>query len=128
MGMQRKADPVLVETIRSRIRQRMSELGLTQAELADGAAVRRSAVNEVLKKERLPGCDLLMKLARTLGVSLDYLVGSPGSETDLDDELSQLLMMAIASFDPESKKRLLSFAEDLLREKAKTTHDQQSSQ
>lgn len=114
--MKFKPDPILVDTVRSRIRMKMDELGISQAQLADAAGVTRSGLNELLKKERLPGCDFLIKVAERLGVSIDYLVGRgflPEVEGLLYDTSTQRLLTAFAALDPDKRERLIEMIEEL---------------
>lgn len=73
---------VLVE----RLKMLMGRRGLTQAQLADRADIARSALTQFFAGERKPSADALVKLANTLVVSTDYLLGRT-DDTDLADLL-----------------------------------------
>lgn len=116
-SMQKKPDPKILETIRTRIRAQMSELGISQAELADAAGVRRSGLNEVLNRDRLPGCDFIVRIAERLQVSTDYLLraeASPIADELIGDPQVRRLLSAIATLAPENRGRVLAAIENLL--------------
>lgn len=48
--------------------------GWTQKELAESAEISVTFLSEVENDRRLPGAGVLLRLANTLGISLDYLV------------------------------------------------------
>ena len=52
----------------------------TQKELAEAARISVTFLSEVENDRRLPGAAVLLRLANTLGVSLDYLVRGAVSE------------------------------------------------
>ena len=82
--MKKRIEPEFIQHIRERIREGMVKRGLTQAELADRAGVSRSGITELMKRDRSPGCEFLMKVASELSVSVDYLLGR-GDEAGLQD-------------------------------------------
>lgn len=49
--------------------------GMTQRELADKAGISSGLICEYLHKNREPQAKTITKLAKTLGVSSDYLLG-----------------------------------------------------
>ena len=57
----------------NRLRDRRSELGLTQAELAEKVGVTRKTVNTVENGVFTPSATLAIKLAAALGVSVEQL-------------------------------------------------------
>jgi len=64
-------------TIGERIRKRRQKLGLSQQELADKAGVRRPAISELESDKQLGlTVDTAKRLARVLGVGIDYLAGT----------------------------------------------------
>lgn len=74
-SMKKRIEPEFIEQIRQRIRERMEALGMTQAVLADRAGVSRSGITELMKRDRSPSCEFLMKIASELSVSVDFLLG-----------------------------------------------------
>jgi len=71
-------DPTLVGSM---IRKKRTEIGLSQKDLAGQINVSPPAINRFEKGEKSPSVDTLVKLAKVLGVSTDYLLGN---ESDND--------------------------------------------
>ena len=61
------------ERLVNRIKQRRTELGLTQAELAERVGVTRKTVNTVENAVFTPSTILALKLAESLGLSVEQL-------------------------------------------------------
>lgn len=61
------------ERLRNRIKERRTDLGLTQAELAERVGVTRKTVNTVENGVFTPSTLLALKLAESLGVSVEQL-------------------------------------------------------
>lgn len=71
-----------------RIREKMNELGVNQAQLAKRAGITPAALSQILNQERTPSSGVLIKLAQALGESVDYLVGKT-KKTELSELLQQ---------------------------------------
>lgn len=121
--MQKKPDQGLIEAIRKAVQQRMSELQLSQAQLADEAGISRSALNELFKKTRLPGCAVLIKLADRLDLSLDDLVGRRRKELDevLGDAGIRELLVSLAGRSPGERAEILRFFQESLEKRNVST-------
>lgn len=66
-----------------RIRKRRQELKLSQHELAEASGVSRPTIADIERGRRTTlTTDTAKALARALGVSIDYLVGTWEEETD----------------------------------------------
>jgi putative transcriptional regulator len=63
----------LAERLGNRIKDVRSELGLTQAELAERVGVTRKTVNTVENGVFTPSTTLALKLAQSLGVTVEQL-------------------------------------------------------
>jgi putative transcriptional regulator len=63
----------MAERLANRIKDRRTELGLTQAELAEQVAVTRKTVNTVENGVFTPSATLAIKLAQALGLSVERL-------------------------------------------------------
>ncbi|HMG45528.1 MAG TPA: XRE family transcriptional regulator [Acidimicrobiales bacterium] len=63
--------------VRSRLRDRRVELGLSIDDLAERSLVNASTISRIETGRRLPGLNHLVPLANTLGLSLDELVAPP---------------------------------------------------
>lgn len=61
------------ERLANRIKERRSELGLTQAELAERVGVTRKTVNTVENGIFTPSATLAIKLSQALGLSVEQL-------------------------------------------------------
>ena len=62
--------------IGKRIQQRREKLGLTQEELADASGLRQSIISRLERGTRKnPSADTVRRLATTLGVTADWLIG-----------------------------------------------------
>jgi transcriptional regulator with XRE-family HTH domain len=70
----------------ARIRKRRQELGISQQELSERVGVSRPTISELENGTRTSmSTDTAKALARALGVSIDYLVGT-WEEEDEDEE------------------------------------------
>lgn len=63
----------MTERLENSIKERRTELGLTQAELAEACGVTRKTVNTVENKVFSPSALLAIKLARALNVTVEEL-------------------------------------------------------
>lgn len=64
----------------------MDDLGVNQAKLARSAGITPAALSQILSKDRTPSSEVLIKIAKALGVSVDYLVGK-AEDVELNDLL-----------------------------------------
>ena len=80
------SDTLDLTIITDRIRQKMCDLKVNQAQLAKVAGITPGALSQILAKERSPSSGVLVKLAAALSVSVDYLIGR-SDDTDLKDLL-----------------------------------------
>lgn len=72
-------------SVGERIRQRRSELGWTQEQLAREAALSKGFLSDLEAGKRSVGADSLLALATALGVTMDYLMrGDPTSPQTTD--------------------------------------------
>jgi transcriptional regulator with XRE-family HTH domain len=62
--------------IGQRIKECREVAGLSQKSLAERVDVTPSAVNQYEKGEKVPSTETLLKLAKALGVTTDYLLGA----------------------------------------------------
>lgn len=63
----------MADRLANRLKDRRSELGLTQAELAEKVGVTRKTVNTVENGVFTPSAILAIKLAQALGLSVEQL-------------------------------------------------------
>ena len=79
-------------TMGDRIRARRQELGLSQQNLAAQVGVSRPTISELESGTRtIMNTDTAKKLARALGVSIDYLVGT----WERDEESESVAALAL---------------------------------
>ena len=88
----------------ARIAALRKEAGLSQAELAGRLQISASALGLYEQGRREPSAQMLVTLARILGVSTDYLLtGLP--ETEQTDRLQQMLLNRITTADRRLESR-----------------------
>ena len=63
----------MAECLANRLKERRTELGFTQAELAEKVGVTRKTVNTVENGVFTPSATLAIKLARALGLRVEEL-------------------------------------------------------
>ncbi len=73
----------VAEAFRDRLKELLKRSGLNQARLAAAAGVDRSALAQLMSEAapRLPRAETLVNLARSQGVSLDWLLGLSDEDT-----------------------------------------------
>ena len=78
--------------IGQRIQRRRQQLGWTQEDLARESGVPQSAISRIEKGQRKnPGADVIRRLARSLGVTSDWLIGM--YEEDEEAELTEMALV-----------------------------------
>lgn len=77
----------------------MIENGLTQKELAKKANVTESAMSYYAKGQRTPSGDVLLRLAKSLNTSTDFLLGNTSVPTGPDNEKIQYLQRNLGKLD-----------------------------
>lgn len=114
------SDVLDLATLTERIRKKMEELKVNQAQLAKLARITPGALSQILAKERTPSSEVLVKLARALNVSVDYLVGK-ADDTNLSDllqnEETQLLFRDLSSLSQSDKEKIIEMMEFLKQRK-----------
>lgn len=103
------SDTLDLAILTERIRKKMDELKVNQAQLAKLAGITPGALSQILAKERTPSSGVLVKLATALGISVDYLVGR-SEDTDLNDLLqnknAQLLFRDLSNLSQSDKEQV----------------------
>jgi transcriptional regulator with XRE-family HTH domain len=104
--------------VAEKIYKQMLLKGLNQQKLARAAAISDSEVSRILRGKSSPSLEYAQRLARALGVSLDYLAddecdddatGTAGSMSDRERELLDLAR----EIGPRQARRVLETALDL---------------
>lgn len=94
----------------SRLRERLEERKMTQAQLALAIGKTPRVVSMYLSADRTPRADVLTKLAGALGVTTDYLcVGTQPGLGVFRDKIRDIASMAI-EFSPRDLASLENFA------------------
>ena len=95
-----------MNTLGERLKARRQMLGLTQEDLAKKADISKGFLSEVENNSRNLSAENLMKLARELRVSLDYLMKGEGSgdspfreKLQIPDSLAKFAVEANLQFD-----------------------------
>ena len=79
--------------IGQRIQRRRQQLGWTQEDLARESGVPQSAISRIEQGQRKnPGADVIRRLARSLGVTSDWLIGM--YEEDEDAVLTEMVLVS----------------------------------
>lgn len=79
-------DEIDREKLRSRITAARGTAGLNQAKLAELAGITPSAISQIEKGDRIPSLPVLKRIAQTLNVSVNYLMGET-DESEIEDIL-----------------------------------------
>ena len=106
--------------IRERFGERVKDLrkqkGMTQERLAEKAGITPAALSQIEKGARVPTIPVLHRIARVLGVSLDYLSGKT-EKSELKDLLQQegikTFYRGLESLDLEDKQAVMKYIEFL---------------
>lgn len=80
-----------VEEIGNRIRRLRKDHGMTQAQLATELNVGDRHLRKIEVGEKGPSIDILIEIATLFGVSLDYIILGKQSQSDLKQQLCDLV-------------------------------------
>ena len=109
------------KVISQRIKECREAAGLSQKSLADLVDVTPSAVNQYEKGEKVPSTETLLKLAKALGATTDYLLGA-SKEKDIliDKEVSMVFrdFKGLTRKDRANIMENIAFLKDKARKKA----------
>ncbi len=93
----------------TKLKQRLKEMGLSQADLAERVGTSQSQVSDWVRKKSEPTVRYGAKVAEALGVTMDYLfrdaVTEKGQGITLEE---QMLIEAIREMGPDGTKRLMA--------------------
>jgi transcriptional regulator with XRE-family HTH domain len=102
--------------LKDRLQQLRKEKDISRNELADKIGVHVNIVGRYERGEAKPSLDIVIKLAQTLGVSIDYLVGIKSDEVD-NNVLEQVLTIQRL---PEEDQKYIRFTLGALLRDAKS--------
>ena len=89
----------------------MNSRGLSQKELAEKVDVTESAMSYYVRGVRTPRSDVLTRIARELGTTTDYLLGTSSVAQSIENEELLYLQRNLGKLDSERLKK----AEAILR-------------
>lgn len=80
-----------IEKIGNRIQQLRKDQGMTQAQLAMKLNISDRHLRRIETGEKGPSIDILVEIATLLDVSLDYIIMGKQSQSDLKQQLCDLV-------------------------------------
>ncbi len=97
---------------RTRLRDQIAYLGLLDKEVAAKAGITKRAIDTYVgARGCMPSADVAVRLAKVLGVSVEWLV--TGEMENYSDEDLQTLIHNFTHLSPHDKKILLKLSEDM---------------
>ena len=97
---------------RTRLRDQIAYLGLLDKEVAAKAGITKRAIDTYVGvRGCMPSADVAVRLAKVLGVSVEWLV--TGEMENYSDENLQALIHNYSHLSPHDKKVLLKLSEDM---------------
>lgn len=108
-------------SVANRIKDRRTKLNITQTGLAKAAKLTPAAISQFESGARKPSFDALSKLAKSLKVTTDYLLGMKQSGYDniLADPKVSVMFRGIMDLSEQDKQTMLEFYEFLKTKNAK---------
>ncbi|MCI6438762.1 helix-turn-helix transcriptional regulator [Fibrobacter sp.] len=95
----------MAEPFNARLQRLLSNSGMTQKELAAQAGVTEAAVSHYIKGDRVPRSSVVLKLAETLDVSVDELMG-PDKVPDFED-MYRIVARGVEQLSAEERLKLV---------------------
>ena len=113
-----------MSALASRVRTRREAKEMSQAQLATSSKTTQSTVSRIEHGQLLnPGAQTLMRLAGSLDVSVDYILGrtdEPGEADALAGPKGKRLLECYSKLTEAGQSELLAFAEFLLDKRKET--------
>lgn len=95
--------------LKEKIAQLMKEQKLNQKQLAEKALITEASMSKYLSGERTPRIDVIVKLARALNTSVNYLLDNESAPDNPYIYASTALARCKDKLTDEDKKRLMKF-------------------
>lgn len=95
----------MAEPFNARLQRLLSNLGMTQKELAAQTGVTEAAVSHYIKGDRIPRSSVVLKLADALKVSVDELMG-PDKVPDFED-MYRIVARGVEQLSAEERLKLV---------------------
>lgn len=99
--------------IGDRITQLRKQQKISQEELAKQAGVSRTMMGNYERNDNTPSVEVLLKLAKAFGVSVDYLIGE--SELSSLDKENIKRLEDLENLDPQDKEHILYAIDNMIR-------------
>lgn len=98
----------------TRVRQKRTELGMTQDMLAKAAGYNsRSTINKIESGERTLSFSRITELAEALGVTPDYLMGVESTPSDSPEvKIGSAIFNAVGNLKKKEIKELIRYAKE----------------
>lgn len=96
-------------TLKGKILQLMKEQGLNQKQLASKASITEASMSKYLNGTRIPRIDVIVKLAKALETSVNYLLDNETTPDNPYIYASTALARCKDKLTEEEKKKLLKF-------------------
>ena len=105
---------------RTRLREQIEYIGLLDKEVAERAGITKHAMDTYVgSRACMPAADIAVRLAKVLGVSVEWLVdgkqarpSDPNTQNDIDPDTHSLIRY-FSSLSPHDKKVLLTLAKTM---------------
>ncbi len=101
--------------IADRIIQLLHEKDITQKELSAAAGITESAVSHYIKGDRVPRGVNLVKIAKALGTTTDYLLGQDGG-SDKESDLQVIKTLIARNAETMTKQEKIDLVSILISE------------
>ena len=95
--------------LEEKISKLMKEQGLNQKQLAEKASITEASMSKYLSGERTPRIDVVVKIAKALGTSVDYLLDNDVVPETPYIYASTALARCKDKLSEDEKKKLLKF-------------------
>lgn len=96
-------------TLQERIRFLMKEKNLNQKQLSEKAKITEASMSKYLSGERNPRTDVIVKIAKALDTSINYLLDDNHSPDEPFIFMSTALARCKDKLSDEEKKKLIRF-------------------
>ncbi len=98
------------------------DLGLTQAEFSKKVSLTQAAISQFEKAERFPSSDALQRIAKGLGVTVDFILSTSDEEKADNPDKERMIQNLVAKLQtatPDKVLKLNRFYNDFLDEDSK---------
>ena len=99
--------------IGQRVNDAMLARQWTQSDLAERSGLRQAHISQIINAERRPRFELMIPLARALGVSLHWLAGMEPKEPGVLEPDEEELLKAYGALDEAHRKVVLNMVRGL---------------